>query len=451
MGDTDSDLLHQNENNNTNKENEPLLQNDKTDDGYRTFRGLNIETTWRHWLIGPVVFAYMFAMLCSFYALVEYTNQYFMKSEFKAANLSVDNTTDTFCKVDPNNTVYQTENRATKKASTWNVYYALASGVPAVISNMILGSYTDAFGRKFLLAIGIIGTCCRLSVAACTIYFEASLVYILIACFIEGCTGQYATTLQAALAYIADITKPGRARILGIIFVEFVIGIGLSSATLTEGYLVEWKGYMFTFLTMAAVLLLLLAFMLLVLPETLSKEHRHKGGKCLTLLNASVSFFVNNDSENRRWKYQLVLLIHALCNMSFLSRIPTETLYQLASPFCWSPTKIGIYAGIRTVVTMFVGLGSVNVLEKCLDEIWICMIGTISYGASFFWTAFVSDDVTYYISKWISFIHVTVVFYSMGNQKIPIHYELRKCLSKTTMYCTYTYLSEDVSSIYTAT
>lgn len=385
-----------------NDESKPLIHNgdgDGDDMGYRKFKGLEIKTTWLHWLIGPIVFAYMFAMLCSYYALVEYTNQYFMKSEYKKANLSLSNTTDTFCEVDKDNIVYQTESKATSEASTWNVYYAVASGVPAIISNMILGSYTDAFGRKFLLAIGIIGTCLRLIIAAVTIYLEADLIYLLIACFVEGCTGQYATTLQVSLAYIADITKPGRARILGIIFIEFVIGVGLSAASLAEGFLVEWKGYMFTFASMAAVLVLTLLFMKFVLPETLTKEHRHRDKTCVGLLKISVSFFVDNDSENRRWKYQLVLLIHALCNMSFLSRLPTETLYQLASPFCWSPTKIGIYAGIRTLVIMFVGLGSVNILARLIDEIWICMIGTVSYAAAFFWTAFVEDDLVYYISK----------------------------------------------------
>lgn len=397
-------------------ENGPLLPKEKEsaideveDIGYRKFRGLDIQTTWRHWLIGPIVFAYMFSMLCSYYVLVEYTNQYFIKQEYHKANLSLTNTSDTFCNVDEDSIVYKTETKATSEASTWNVYFAVASGVPAVISNMILGSYTDAFGRKFLLAIGIIGTMIRLGTAALVIYLDGVIVYLLIACFVEGCTGQYATTLQVALAYIADITKPGRQRILGIIFVEFVIGVGLALASFASGFLVDWKGYMFTFASMAGILVIVLVLMLFVLPETLTKEHRHRDNSCIGLLKISVSFFTDNDTENRRWKYQLVFLIHALCNLSFLPRIPTETLYQLASPFCWSPTKVGIYSAIRTAVILIVGLGSVNILERFMDEIWICMIGTISYGAAFFWTAFVSDDTLYYISKLLPDRRITVL------------------------------------------
>lgn len=385
-------------------EKQPLLPEDETkrddkDTGYRKFRGLDITTTWLHWLIGPIVFLYMFAMLCSYYVLVEYTNHYFMKIEYDKANLSLKNTSSTFCNTDEDSLVYKTETKATAEASTWNVYFSVASGVPAIISNMILGSYSDAFGRKFLLGIGIIGTMFRLGTAALVIFLNGDIVFLLIACLVEGCTGQYATTLQVALAYIADITKPGRQRILGIIFVEFVIGIGLALASFASGYFVEWKGYMFTFATMAGVLVFVLLLMIFVLPETLSKEHRHRDRTCMQLLKISLSFFTENDSENRRWKYQLVLLIHALCNLSYLPRLTTETLYQLASPFCWSPTKVGVYSAIRTAVILIVGLGSVHILEKFMDEIWICMIGTLSYGAAFFWTAFVTDDISYYLSE----------------------------------------------------
>ena len=105
-----------------------------------------------------------------------------------------------------------------------------------LISNLFLGAYTDAFGRKFLLAVGIIGTCIRLSIRA--IFLDLNLIYLLIACFVEGITGQYATHPQTSLAYIA-ITKPGKLRIFGIIFIEFIIGIGLSSASFLTGFLIE--------------------------------------------------------------------------------------------------------------------------------------------------------------------------------------------------------------------
>ncbi|KAH3858706.1 solute carrier family 46 member 3-like [Dreissena polymorpha] len=379
-----------------------LLSNTDDSDGagttdYRKFRALEIKTTWRHWLIGPIVFAYMFAMLCSFFALVEYTNNYFMNQEYSKANISSNESADLFCNPNSSSAIYAAEMTATSEASTWNLYFALASGVPAIIANMIFGSYTDAFGRKFLLTIGIVGTTLRLGTAALIIHLELPIVFLLIACFIEGCSGQYATTLQVSLAYIADITKPGPHRMYGIIFIEVVIGIGLSLASLVSGYIIEGYGYMITFATMAGVLILNLVFMFFVLPETLSKEKRRNDNTLIGQLKASVSFFVVNDSENRLWKYRLVTVIHALCNLSYLPRTTTETLYQLGQPFCWSPTRVGTYSALRAAVILVIGLGSVKFLEKFMDEVWICIIGTASYGAAFLWTAFVTDDTSYWI------------------------------------------------------
>lgn len=391
-------------------EREPLIvKEDNNDDiGYRKFHKLDIETSWRHWFIGPIIFAYIFGMICSYYAIIEYTKEYFIHIEYDKANLSLENKTDDKCDIDADDIVYQAETRATSTASKWNVYFAVAAGVPAIMSNIILGSYTDAFGRKLLLAIGITGTCLRLGIAALVIYLDTDIMYLLIAYFVEGCTGQYATALQASFAYAADITKPGKSRILGIVYVEFFLGVGMSSASFVEGYLVAWKGYLVTFSAMAILLIITLLLLFFILPETFNKEHRHRDRSCTMLLKKSISLFIKNDSENRRWKYQLVILMHALVNLSFLSRVPTETLYQLAPPFCWSVTQVGVYAAIRTLAIMFIGLGSIKVFQIFLDEIWICMIGTVSYSAAFFWTAFVKDDVMYYSSKYIDSLRMYV-------------------------------------------
>ncbi|XP_045165195.2 solute carrier family 46 member 3-like [Mercenaria mercenaria] len=377
-------------------EREPLIATEDDDIGYRKYHRLEIDRTWRHLLIGPVLFVYIFAMICSYYALVEYTKEYFREIEYEEANLSLGNDSYDRCNADEDDIIYKTETKATSTAANWNLYYAVAAGVPSIISNMILGSYTDALGRKFLLAIGIAGSCLRLGIAAITIHFDANIAYLLIACFVEGCTGQYATALQASFAYAADITKPGRSRILGIVVIEFCLGVGMSSASFVEGYLVEWKGYMVTFSAMAIILVFTFLFMVFLLPETLTKAHRRRDKSCVDLLKISSSLFINNDSENRRWKYQIVILMHALVNISFHARLPTETLYQLAPPFCWSITKVGVYAAVRTLAYMCIGLTSVRIFQLCLDEVWICMIGTVSYTAAFFWTAFVTDDIAYY-------------------------------------------------------
>ena len=313
-----------------------------------------VETTWRHGLIGPVICLYFFGTISSYYVLVEYTNEYWKEEEYSKVNLSLSNTSSP-CENNVSKLVSDTENRATSKASEWIMYYSIAAGVPGVLANLILGSYTDAFGRKFLLTIGISGTFLRLGITAVVIYLEADLVYLLIACVVEGFSGQHATCLAVALAYAADITLPGKKRIMGIVIIEVLIGISLSSASFATGYMVEGLGYKTPMFINAGLLALALLITITILPETFSKKLRRKNKSVIKVLKVVFQFFTHNDEKNNRWKYQIVLLCHALTNMSFLARIPTETLYQLALPFCWSPTKVGVYAAVRTVFMMFIG------------------------------------------------------------------------------------------------
>ena len=321
---------------------------------YGKVKHYSVETTWRHWLIGPVVCLYFFGMISSYYVLLEYTKQYWKEEEYEKANLSLSETSSA-CDTNVSQLLIDTEHTATSKASKWVVYYSAAAGVPALLSNLILGSYTDAFGRKFLLTVCILGTCLRLAISAVVIHFEADLIYLLIACLIEGCTGQHATCLSVTLAYAADITRPGKTRIMGIVAIEILIGISLSSSSFATGYMVEALGYETPMIMNAGLLALSILITISLLPETLSKELRRKDKSMIQVLKVVSEFFTQNDEKNSRWKYQIVILMHALTNMSFLARIPTETLYQLATPFCWTPTKVGIYAAVRTLCMMFLG------------------------------------------------------------------------------------------------
>ena len=50
-------------------------------------------------------------------------------------------------------------------------------------------------------------------------------------------------------------------------------------------------------------------------------------------------------------------------------------------------------------IFVFAGLGSLKLLQRCFDETSLCILGNLSYGAAFYWTAFVADDASYYSGK----------------------------------------------------
>ena len=357
-------------------------------------------TTWRRFLIGPVLFTYMAGYIMSYYIITEYTNSYETDKFFRDANLTHNKTTDSVCDttINKSNLNYKTETKATQSAANWIVYYSLAQGVPAVVSNLILGSYTDALGRRFLLGVGILGTMVRMCISVVIIRFDYGLIYFIIACIIEGCTGQFATVLQTSLAYIADITKPGTQRVYGIIFVEIMLGSSLTSASLICGILIRKFGFFVPVAFAAGLLVFSFLLLLTLLPESLPVHQRHKDKSVWAIIQKSCSFFVQNDSQNNRWKYQVLALGHFLCGISFLGRISTETLFQMSTPFCWTSERVGYYGAIRTGIQVTIGLFSIRVFRACgLSDMVIAMIGVLSYGANFAIEAFAVNNAMLYI------------------------------------------------------
>ena len=351
MADADSSVNSQRE------ENTPLLHNDdavltpKSDDQYRNIR---VVKTWRHLLIGPVVCLYFFGMISSYYLLVEYTNKYWKDTEYRKSNLSQPGIVSP-CHTNVSTVVLHTESQATSKASEWIVYYSIAAGIPAVIANLVLGSYMDFSGRKLILSISMLGTGLRLFISGIIIYCKADLVYLLIACVVEGCTGQHATCVAVSLAYIADITVAGKERAMGIAIIEALVGISISIGSLATGYMVQKLGYEIPFFINAGLLGIAFVIAARILPETFKKEDTRKENSPIGALKVISQLLTRNDEQKSKWKYQITILALILTSVSVLSRVPTETLYQLAKPFCWSPRKIGIYAFVRTMCMMVIG------------------------------------------------------------------------------------------------
>lgn len=300
-------------------------------------------TSWRRFLIGPLLSVYMFGYMMSYYTITEYTNKTWHDKKFKEANITVSSSAVSLCITNVSSAEFEVENEATSMASQYMVYYSLSQGIPAVISNLVLGSYTDALGRKFLIGVGISGTTLRLIVSVIIIYFKFDLLFFIGACLIEGCTGQYATFLQVSLAYAGDITKPGKQRTNGMAYIMFMLGTSLTLASFAAGYLIQ--NYNFYVPLVVAAILLMISFliMLFCLPESFPPEKRKTHKSFREVVGHSFSFFISKDIGNNRWKYQFLLLAHGFCDFSFLGRIGTETIYQMSQPFCWSAEKVQLY------------------------------------------------------------------------------------------------------------
>ncbi|KAH3717132.1 hypothetical protein DPMN_059911 [Dreissena polymorpha] len=181
-----------------------LVGSNVTDDVYLITQSDN-EIGWRKWLVAPYCFLYIAGYITSsatFGLFVYYKVQRDLYPDLDQLNET------SACKdVNKSSLDYQRQVHVQDVASNWGIYTSLAVGIPAIFANMLLGSSTDKFGRKFLFFLPCIGTLIRMIVTVNGIYFDFNLTYHLIGFIVEGLTGQLFTMLLVCFTYVADVTS----------------------------------------------------------------------------------------------------------------------------------------------------------------------------------------------------------------------------------------------------
>jgi MFS family permease len=136
-----------------------------------------------------------------------------------------------------------------------------------IIFTPILGKLSDRFGRRPVLLVSIAGT----AVGFALMGMAQSLILLFVARILAGITGGNISIPQA---YIADVTAPEkRSRSMGMIGAAF--GLGFTFGPLIGGLMSRISyGAPFFFAAGLAVANAVLVY--LILPESLSREHRAK-------------------------------------------------------------------------------------------------------------------------------------------------------------------------------
>ena len=158
--------------------------------------------------------------------------------------------------------LYAQDFQATPLAIGWLT--GIYSGMQ-IIFTPILGRLSDRFGRRPVLLISIIGT----AVGFALMGIAQSLTLLFVARILAGITGGNISIPQA---YIADVTAPEkRSHAMGMIGAAF--GLGFTFGPLIGGVMSQISyGAPFFFAAALSVVNAVLIYVLL--PESLSREHR---------------------------------------------------------------------------------------------------------------------------------------------------------------------------------
>ena len=357
---------------------EAVVENTSIDDKEST-NDKEIVGSIRKWLIIPICFLYFGAFSISFLTIQQFV---YVKIQREKYPDLIFNTSIPACQANESDPNYKIQTQIQQESAEWMSYFALAFGIPSIFSDLILGSYTDRFGRKFLFFLPCIGAFLHVAVNVVGIYTDFALYWFIPVSIVDGLSGHVFGLLLVTFSYIADITKPGKERSLGIVVVELVIGIAVAGFSFGTGYFIENLGFFWPMFT-AAILVVITIILVILLPETYKKEKRVETSSAWGNLYSAFKLFFGKENAGKRWIYNTLIVTFTLTIFTVLGRSNVEILYQLNNPFCWDPQRLSWFVALRSGAQQILGMALVKPLQYIFSDESIAMLGCVSLIAGF--------------------------------------------------------------------
>lgn len=233
-----------------------------------------------------------------------------------------------------------------------------------LFSAPVIGKLSDRFGRKPVLLVSIIGTAIGYVITG-----AASAPWMLfLGRIIDGASGGNIATAQAC---IADVTpREHRSRAMGHIGAAF--GLGFIMGPVLGGLLSHW-GAGVPFYAAGALSLLNAAFVVLRLPETLSRERR---------LHPAAKAPVHEAFSGGRGPFIGTLLGTALLSTTGFAFIHVLFALFCADHFGWNLKQISYAFAYVGVLAVFVQGGLLRHLLRWNIEKELAVIGASLLGVS---------------------------------------------------------------------
>ncbi|KAJ8301429.1 hypothetical protein KUTeg_020416 [Tegillarca granosa] len=269
------------------------------------------------------------------------------------------------------------ENSVQAEASHWSLYFSLLENGITIILMFISGVYSDVVGRKPFMLLSLFGTCVKFVTTALFVYkrYQIRLLFIIYA--IGGIAGGYSIFAICCLAIIADVTKRSKSRTLGLALFDVFIGVGLSGTEIASGYLVQKTGYIWPCVIAASICLVCAMTYIIFIPETakLSPTQRQT---LKTTVSDLVKFYYSDKHlyEEKNWPFILSMAILMIVWLAYGASI--STLYELGSPFCWTPEDIGWFSSLTIVSHLVIGVALIRVPYLPIYVLWkLCALYSV--------------------------------------------------------------------------
>ncbi|KAH3868255.1 solute carrier family 46 member 3-like [Dreissena polymorpha] len=340
---------------NANREREVNINTDETVLMKVDYKGFNCHS----FMVVPMIILYFFSGGVITYLIPQYT-QFVKKEEITRNNPEFSKTDfDACAHVNHSDPGYQIYVEIQQETAKWTIYLSMASLVPTLLGNIIFIPLSDIYGRKLVFMLTLVGAIVRLGLSSFVVYYKLDLIYLVIGHVIDGISGSFMTFLAMMFSYTCDLLSSGKQRTLGIVMMEVLLGIIGTAASILTGYLLDKIGFFWPLALSTFLLVLALIVLVFCVPETLGISNQRsettttpcaRVEEVFQSMLEAFKFYFTHKSKVKRLKYILLICVFTFMCIPYLNRGTMEVLYQLGQPFCWSATRIGWFAAIRTAI-----------------------------------------------------------------------------------------------------
>lgn len=149
----------------------------------------------------------------------------------------------------------------------------------------------------------------------------------------------------------------------------------------------------------AGIALLSLLVAIFCVPESLGQKDKIARPRLKESITRPFAFYVSNNFKGFRLLYIMLIFGFVFADLTSVNRKSIEALYQLGMPFCWPPSKIGLFATLNATSANVLGLAILKAFQTCLSNVTIALISLATTAGSFVIEAIASTDIMLYLGE----------------------------------------------------
>ena len=317
--------------------------------------------------VEPVVFLYVFSayLYIGMFELYSF-NRFGWEELMKGNNSNLSNKSLEKCltvrqidRYGPNN---NSGDEVQGKVAVLNAYTGVSGQIPGIVSALILGPFSDKYGRRTAMGVVIVGLVLQSLLANIIIDFRLSLYFFILSSGLRTLTGGLAGLLTTSYSYIADISSRRWLTLrLGILeamtFIASSLGLGVAGLWIQ---LAKCNFLHVSWLILASSAALIL-YLIFFVRDSTNRQQAMRRRRLLTTGPKSllVGFKIFFARGRPRWKLWLCLTTLCITVINQIGSLTIITLFLLHKPLEWDYVLIG---GYLAVVELFHGLSLIIIL-----------------------------------------------------------------------------------------